>query len=77
MAKIVRGISMIHMFDEDNFDCGHAVIRSMQVDEKIEESLEQVRNGNLDVRIDRGDLTDYEVEYVINEVRRRYNSGNY
>ena len=49
--------------------------RNMLVEEKIEECLAAVRAGETEITIDRGDLTDRELAYVEQEVRRR--TGNY
>ena len=51
--------------------------RHMILEEKIEETLAAARRGETSVNIDRGDLSDDEVQYVINEVHRRLESGNY
>ena len=45
--------------------------RNMVVEEKIEECLSAVRRGETAISIDRGDLTDEEVQYVQREVHRR------
>lgn len=47
--------------------------RNMVVEDKIEECLDAARRGETEISIDRGDLTDDEVDYVENEVRRRVN----
>lgn len=45
--------------------------RNMVVEEKIEECLSAARRGETAVSIDRGDLTDDEVQYLQREVHRR------
>lgn len=47
--------------------------RNMIIEEKIEECLEAVRQGETEITIDRGDLTDSEAEYFQREVQRRIN----
>lgn len=57
------------MFDDDFMEfMGY---RNMVVEDKIEECLDQVRKGETEISIDRGDLTDDEVNYLEREVRRR------
>lgn len=51
--------------------------RNMVVEDKIEECLAAARRGETSVSIDRGDLTDAEVEYVQKEVQRRLKNGRY
>ena len=45
--------------------------RNMVVEDKIEECLDAARRGETEIIIDRGDLTDDEVEYLQKEVQRR------
>lgn len=45
--------------------------RNTAVEEKIEECLAAAKRGETSARIDRGDLTDAEVEYLQREMRRR------
>ena len=45
--------------------------RNMVMEEKIDEGLKQARNGETEISIDRGDLTDSEMDYVQREVKRR------
>lgn len=45
--------------------------RNMVVEDKIEECLSAARRGEDTVTIDRGDLTDEEVQYLQREVHRR------
>ncbi len=49
--------------------------RNMVVEDKIEECLAAARDGEMEITIDRGDLTDDEVEYLEREVRRRIVRG--
>lgn len=51
--------------------------RNMVVEDKIEECLSQVRMGETEISIDRGDLTNDEAEYVESEVKRRVARGCY
>lgn len=45
--------------------------RNMVVEDKIEKCLSAARRGETEISIDRGDLTDDEVEYLQKEVQRR------
>ena len=45
--------------------------RNMVVEEKIEECLSAARRGETAVSIDRGDLTDSELEYLYQELDKR------
>lgn len=45
--------------------------RNTVVEDKIEECLSEVRSGASHISIDRGDLTDDEVEYLKREVEKR------
>ena len=47
--------------------------RNMVVEDKIEACLDAARDGKTEITIDRGDLTDDEVEYLEREVKRRIN----
>ncbi|MBQ9429466.1 MAG: hypothetical protein IJU41_07990 [Clostridia bacterium] len=49
--------------------------RYMLIEEKIEECLAAARRGETTIGIERGDLTDDELSYVQNEVRRRLEKG--
>lgn len=49
--------------------------RYMLIEEKIEECLAAARRGETTIGIERGDLTDDELAYVQNEVRRRLEKG--
>lgn len=51
--------------------------REMVVQEKVEEALAAARRGETSINIDRGDLSDDEVQYFYQEVRRRLNNGNF
>lgn len=51
--------------------------REMVVQEKVEEALAAVKRGETSINIDRGDLSDDEVQYFYQEVRRRLNNGNF
>ena len=64
---------MIVDFMEDFME--YAGYRSTVVEEKIDECLEAARNGVSGVSFDREDLTDDEIEYIKEEVRRRLNAG--
>lgn len=48
--------------------------RNMVLEEKIKECLDAAEDGETEITIDRGDLTDEEVEYLKSEVRRRSGS---
>ena len=45
--------------------------RNMVVEDKIDECLNAARQGATEITIDRGDLTDDEVNYLQREVQRR------
>ena len=45
--------------------------RNMVVEGKIDECLSEIRRGETSVSVDRGDLTDSEVEYLKKEVSKR------
>ena len=47
--------------------------RNMVVEDKIGECLNAARQGATEITIDRGDLTDDEVNYLQREVQRRGN----
>ena len=49
----------------------YAGYRHMVVSDKIEACLAAARRGETSVTLDRGDLTDAEVRYLQEEVRRR------
>ena len=51
--------------------------RTTVIEEKIEECLAAARRGEASVSIDRGDLTDDEVQYLKQEVQRRLKSSRY
>ncbi len=58
------------MFGDDGF-MEFIGYRNMVVEDKIEECLPAVRRGETEISIDRGDLTNDEVEYLQKEVKRR------
>ena len=64
------------MFGNDDF-MNFMGYRNMVVEDKIEECLSAARRGETSIRIDSGDITDSEIEYLEKEVRRRIESGNY
>lgn len=45
--------------------------RNMILEEKIEECVTAVEHGETEITLDRGDLTDEEIDYIYQEVRRR------
>lgn len=51
--------------------------RNMVVENKIDECLDAVRRGETEISIDRGDLTDDEVNYLEREVKRRVLHNGY
>ena len=51
--------------------------RNMVVENKIDECLDAVRRGETEISIDRGDLTDDEVNYLEREVKRRVVHNGY
>lgn len=51
--------------------------RNMILEDKIEECLAAARQGEKSIRIDAGDLTEQEAEYLQAEVRRRIEGGGY
>lgn len=51
--------------------------RNMVVEEKIEKCLAAKRSGMDSIKIERGDLTDSEVDYLQKEIERRIRSGKY
>lgn len=60
----------MRMSNNDDF-MDYMGYRDMIIENKIEECLSAVRHGETKISIDRGDLTDHEVEYLKQEVRRR------
>ncbi len=62
------------MFGDDGF-MEFMGYRNMVVEDKIEECLSAVRRGETEISINRGDLTDDEVEYLQREVGRRLGNG--
>jgi hypothetical protein len=45
--------------------------RNTVVEEKIEECLSEIRSGKTEISVDRGDLTDSELEYLYQELDKR------
>ena len=64
------------MFNEDEF-MDFMGYRNMLVEEKIEECMKQVRQGQTEISVDRGDLTDAEVREVERAVKNRVSKGRY
>ena len=58
------------MFDTNDY-MSFMGYRNMVVEEKIEECLAAARRGETSYDLDRGDLTDDELEYLQHEVQRR------
>lgn len=50
--------------------------RNALLEEKLEECLAAIQRGETEFSIDRGDLTDSEVEYLQEEIRRRIKIKN-
>ena len=50
--------------------------RNALLEAKLEECLSAIQCGETEIRIDRGDLTDSEVEYLQEEIRRRIKIKN-
>ena len=51
--------------------------RNMVVENKIDECLDAVRRCETEISIDRGDLTDDELNYLEREVKRRVVHNGY
>lgn len=51
--------------------------RNSVIEDKIEECLDAARRGETQTTIDRGDLSNDEVDYLQREVERRIRSGRY
>ncbi len=62
------------MFENDDF-MNFMGYRNMVVEDKIEECLSAARHGDTEISIDRGDLTNSEVDYLQREVERRLRNG--
>lgn len=58
-------------FDGNNGLSSFMLLRHLAVENKIEECLSALKEGETRISIDRGDLTNDEVEYVKREVERR------
>ena len=58
-------------------DKQRAVARERIIQDKIEECLAHIRRGETDINVRRGDLTDREVQRILDEVARRVKSRNY
>lgn len=50
--------------------------RNALLEAKLEECLSAIQRGETEIRIDRGDLTDSEVEYLQEKIRRRIKIKN-
>ena len=50
--------------------------RNALLEAKLEECLSAIQRDETEIRIDRGDLTDSEVEYLQEEIRRRIKIKN-
>ena len=64
------------MFENDDF-MKLISYRNMVIEEKVQECLVAAKNGKTEIVIDTGDLTDHEVEYLRNEVKRRFKNCKY
>ncbi len=51
--------------------------RYMVIEDKIRECMSAAKRGETQIDIERGDLTDAEIEYLRREVQRRIESGKY
>ncbi len=58
------------MMNKDDF-MNYMGYRNTVVEEKIEECLSEIRNGKTEISVDRGDLTDSELEYLYQELDKR------
>lgn len=58
------------MINKDDF-MDYMGYRNTVVEEKIEECLSEIRNGKTEISVDRGDLTDSELEYLYQELDKR------
>ena len=58
------------MINKDDF-MDYMGYRNTVVEEKIEECLSEIRNGKAEISVDRGDLTDSELEYLYQELDKR------
>lgn len=55
------------MINKDDF-MDYMGYRNTVVEEKIEECLSEIRSGKTEISVDRGDLTDSELEYLYQEL---------
>ena len=60
----------IVMINKDDF-MDYRGYRNTVVEEKIEECLSEIRSGKTEISVDRGDLTDSELEYLYQELDKR------
>jgi len=60
----------IIMINKDDF-MDYMGYRNTVVEEKIEECLSEIRSGKTEISVDRGDLTDSELEYLYQELDKR------
>lgn len=60
----------IIMINQDDF-MDYMGYRNTVVEEKIEECLSEIRSGKTEISVDRGDLTDSELEYLYQELDKR------
>lgn len=58
------------MINQDDF-MDYMGYRNTVVEEKIEECLSEIRSGKTEISVDRGDLTDSELEYLYQELDKR------
>ena len=58
------------MINKDDF-MDYMGYRNTVVEEKIEECLSEIRSGKTEISVDRGDLTDSELEYLYQELDKR------
>ena len=60
----------IVMINKDDF-MDYMGYRNTVVEEKIEECLSEIRSGKTEISVERGDLTDSELEYLYQELDKR------
>lgn len=58
------------MINKDDF-MDYMCYRNTVVEEKIEECLSEIRSGKTEISVDRGDLTDSELEYLYQKLDKR------
>lgn len=63
-------LGKIIMINKDDF-MDYMGYRNTVVEEKIEECLSEIRSGKTEISVDRGDLTDSELEYLYQELDKR------